>query len=170
MELWLETSLEVLFDNSVRAFPTTTKRQNSLDEVKIERLEWVPFRGMKTLFVKGLARRGGSKNECIILFKDVKYSKDRGKGMVELNASNGERVFLEPLSSSSTDVLVRCTCKDFYWRMVHFNKMDGSLFGRDRKKYEALHRPGSSNPLELSGSCKHLMKMSKVLSEASILR
>lgn len=170
MELWLETSLSDLYLNAVRAFPTTSRRQNSTDEVKIEHLEWVPFRGMRTLFVKGLAKRGGSKNECIMLFKNIKYSKEKGRGLVELNASNGETVFLEPLSSDATDVLVRCTCKDFHWRMTHFNKMDGSLFGRDRKKYEALYRPGSSNPMGLAGMCKHLMKMSKVLSEASLLR
>jgi hypothetical protein len=70
----------------------------------------------------------------------------------------------------SNDVLVRCTCKDFHWRMTHFNSLDGSLFGRDRRKYEALYRPGSSNPKELPGICKHLMKMGKALTESSIIR
>lgn len=170
MELWLETSLSELYSNTMRAFPRSLSRQNSVDEVKIEHLDWVPFRGMNTLFVKGLANRDGKKNECIMLFKGVKYSKGRAKGLVEVHASNGERVFLEPLSADSTDVLVRCTCKDFHWRMTHFNKVDGSLFGRDRKKYEALYRPGSSNPMELAGVCKHLMKMSKALSETNLLR
>jgi hypothetical protein len=170
MNLWVETSLSELYLNTVKAFPNTIKRQYSIDEVKIEHIDWVPFRGMGTLFVKGLARREGSKNECVILFKGVKYSKSAQKGFVEITASNGERVFLERLSVESTDVAVRCTCKDFYWRMVHFNKIDGSLYGRDRKKYEALYNPGSSNPMEMAGICKHLIKMSKALSEARLLR
>jgi hypothetical protein len=168
--IWIETSLDELYKRTLAAFPTTTKRQNSVDEVKIEHLEWVPFKGMKTLFVKGQARRDESKNECIMLFKGVKYHKEMQLGLVEVSASDGQTVFVEPLSYKSTDVLVRCTCKDFYWRMTHFNKIDRSLFGRDRKKYEALLRPGSSNPTESASLCKHLMKMSKVLSEASILR
>lgn len=170
MEIWLEASLAELYNNTLAAFPNAEKRQNSVDEVKIEHLEWVPFRGMRTLFIKGLANRGGSKNDCIMLFKGVKYHAKEGPGLVEVRASNGETVFVEPLSYRSTDVMVRCTCKDFYWRMTHFNKMDGSLFGRDRKKYEALVRPGTSNPKELAGLCKHLIKMSKVLSSADLLR
>lgn len=168
--MWLEASLAELYNNTLAAFPKTQKRQHSVDEVRIENLQWVPFRGMRTLFVKGLARREGSKNECIMLFKGVKYHGRKDPGLVEIRASNGETVLLEPLSHESTDVLVRCTCKDFHWRMTHFNKMDGSLFGRDRKKYEALVRPGTSNPEELAGVCKHLMKMSRVLSKASLLR
>lgn len=163
----METSLNGLYSNILKAFPGTSKRQHAVDEVIIEGIRWVPFRGLGTLFVKGLARREGSKNECIILFKGVKYLGDGGVG---LNASNGERVFLEPLSMESTNVLVRCTCEDFHWRMKHFNKEDGSLYGRDRKKYEAKFSPGSSNPEELSGICKHLVKMAKVLRESSILR
>jgi hypothetical protein len=170
MKIWLETSLEDLYSNTLRAFPTTVKRQNSVDEVKIEHLDWVPFKGVRTLFVKGQARRDESKNECIMLFKGIKYHEENAPGLVEIKASNGETVFVEPLSYKATDVLVRCTCKDFHWRMTHFNKMDGSLFGRDRKEYEALSRPGTSNPMEMAGLCKHLMKMSKVLSEASLLK
>lgn len=169
MDTFLETTLAGLHDSVLKAFPGTTRRQHSVDEVRIEHLHWVPFRGMGTLFVKGQARRGGSKNECVIVFKDVRYG-SRGKGMVELRASNGETVFLEPILMDSNDALVRCTCKDFHWRMTHFNSLDGSLFGRDRRKYEANFRPGSSNPEELPGICKHLMKMGKALSESSILR
>ena len=170
MDIWLETSLNGLYDNILKAFPETQKRQNAVDEVKIEHLLWVPFRGMNTLFVKAQARRDESKNECMILFKKVKYHPSAGRGLVELRASNGEVVFLETLSSEKTEVLVRCTCEDFHWRMTHFNKLDGSLYGRDRRKYEAKFRPGSSNPEELAGVCKHLIKMSRVLGESSIVR
>lgn len=166
MDTFVETSLAGLYSNIIKAFPSTTRRQYSTDEVKIEHLVWVPFRGMRTLFVKAQARRDGSKNECLILFKGVEY----GSRGVELHASNGETVFLKPLSMESTDVLVRCTCEDFHWRMKHFNKLDRSLYGSDRKKYEASLRPGSSNPMELPGVCKHLIKMAKVLKESSVVR
>lgn len=170
MKIWLETTLSELYQNTIKAFPSTLKRQNSIDEVIIEHLDWIPFKGMKTLFLKGLAKRGESKSECIILFKDVTYSDEKEKGFLEIKTSNGKVVFVKQLSYESNDVLVRCSCKDFYWRMAHFNKIDGSLYGRDRAKYEAIKNPESSNPSKLPGLCKHLIKMSKVLSQASLIK
>lgn len=170
MKFWIETTLSDLYNNTIKAFPTSLKRQNSIDEVVIEHLDWVAFKGMRTLFVKGLAKRGESKNECIILFKNVIYSEEQEKGFLDIKTSNGETVFVKPLSYDSNDVLVRCSCKDFYWRMTHFNKIDGSLYGRDRAKYEAVKNPESSNPSKLPGLCKHLIKMSKTLSQASLIK
>lgn len=166
---FLEVSLTQLYDNSVKAFPHTKKRQNSTDTIKIEHLDWIPFLGVKTLFVKGLAVNEGKKYESIILFKGVKYALGEGKKIIPIRTSTGKTVFIEQISALKDDVAVRCSCKDFYWRFLHFNKPEKALFGRDRKKYEAIQNPGSSNPQELSGMCKHLMKMGKILREANLL-
>jgi hypothetical protein len=166
---FLEVSLNQLYDNSVKAFPLTKKRQNSTDTVKIEHLDWVPFLGVKTLFIKGLAVNEGKKYESIMLFKGVKYALGEGKKIIPIQTSTGKKVFIEQISIKNDDVAVRCSCKDFYWRFLHFNKDPKALFGRDRKKYEAHHSPGSSNPQELAGMCKHLMKMGKILREANLL-
>lgn len=168
--LWIETSLNELYKNTINAFPNTKKRQNATDSIVFEHLDWVPFLGVKTLFVKGLAKNNGKKHESIILFKNIKYKESEAKKTVPLTASNGKKYFLEQISYDSNDVLVRCSCKDFYWRFTHFNKMDKSLFGRDRKKYEAIYNKGISNPDESAGLCKHLIKLAKVLKEANLLR
>lgn len=165
--LWLETSLLDLYKGSVKAFPRTSKRQNSTDTVKVEHLEWVPFQGVGTLFVKASVNNEGRKNESIILFKDVKY-RDSEKGAVPLMSSAGKEVFLERLSAAKNDVLVRCTCEDFKWRFNYYNSVDKSLFGRKRSKYEG-HGLWKANPMEEAGLCKHLMKLAKILSEANLL-
>lgn len=165
--LWLETSLLDLYKGSLKAFPRTTKRQNSTDPIKVEHLEWVPFEGVSTLFVKAMANNEGRKNESIILFKGVKYRNEE-KGSVPLISSGGKKVFIEQLSAKDNDVLVRCTCGDFRWRFNHYNSLDKSLFGRKRSKYEGQGL-WMANPMEEAGLCKHLMKLAKILGEANLL-
>jgi hypothetical protein len=167
MDIWLESSLKDLHDMAVQAFPHTTKRQNSTDTVRVEGMRWVPFRGLGTLFVKAVVNNEGRKNESIMLFKGVKYRE--GSAAVPVMTSKGEEVGLDRLSFSENGVLVRCTCEDFRWRFRHWNGEDGSLYGRAGRKYEAILRPGSSNPDESPGMCKHLMKMAKILRESGVL-
>ena len=167
--LWLESSLNDLYDSAVAAFPHTTKRQYATDSIKIVQVQWIPFLGMKTLFVKGLAQNEGREYNPIIVLKKVAYHEAQGPGVVPLKASDGETYFLERLSVNDTDVLVRCSCGDFAWRFNYYNHLDKSLQGPKRKKYEALYNPGSANPLQKEGLCKHLMKMAKVLKESEIL-
>jgi hypothetical protein len=167
--MWIESSLNNLYQSSVRAFPNTKARQYATNTIKITRLEWVPFLGMKTLFVKGLAQNEGKEYRPIILFKKVIYHENEGPHIATLRANDGYTYFLERLSLDNTDVLVKCSCGDFKWRGIHFNKLDGSLYGRDRKKYEALYNPGSANPQEMPILCKHLMKMMKALAESNVV-
>jgi hypothetical protein len=165
----LEVSLQKLYDSSILAFPSTTKRQHSIDTVVVEHLDWVPFIGVKTLFIKATIKNEGRKHESIMLFKGIKYALKEQKKTVPIMTSVGKKVFVEQISIEKDDVLVRCSCKDFQWRFTHLDKENKALFGRDRKKYEALYNPGSSNPLELPGICKHLIKMGKILKSSNLL-
>lgn len=166
----LETSIIELYKNTVKAFPKTTKRQYATDTVVIEKLDWIPFLGLKTLFIKGLSKNEGKKYDCIMLFKKINYKESIGKQIIKIIDSTGKQYFLEQINPENNDVLVRCNCPDFYWRFVHYNKLDKSLYGRDRKKYEAIKRPNTANPMELSGVCKHLIKMTKIIKESNLLR
>jgi hypothetical protein len=168
--IFIESSLNELYRSTVDAFPNTTKRQHATDSIHIANLQWTPFVGMKTLMVKGLAQNEDREYSPIIVFKNVIYHPNRDEyGLVQLTDITGAQYLLERLSSEENDVLVRCNCKDFYWRGVHFNKMDRSLHGRDRTKYEALHNPGSSNPQEMPILCKHLIKMAQAIRESTLL-
>jgi hypothetical protein len=169
MNLWLEASLSELYKNTLSSFPNTTKRQFAIDTVKIENLQWVPFQGVKTLFVKAIVNNEGRANESIMLFKNVNYQLNQKKGTVPVVGANGKKVFIEQISSEQNDVLVRCSCKDFYWTFLHFNSLEKSLFGRDRKRYEAIYNPDSRNPEHSPGLCKHLIKLSKILQNSNLL-
>ena len=166
--LWLESSLNDLYNSTVVAFPKTTKRQYAIDPIKITQLQWIPFLGMKTLFVKGMAKNENREYGPVIVLKRVLYHESQNAGIVPLKASDGKTYFLEKLSNENTDVLVRCNCNDFAWRFSYYNHLDKSLQGPKRKKYEALHNPGSANPAQSPGLCKHLIKLNKILQETSI--
>lgn len=164
----LESSINDLYNSTVQAFPRTTKRQNSIDLIKITEINWTPYLGMKTLFVKGNAYSEEShKNYSpIILFKNVTYHTNLQPNLIRLMASDDREYILEKLNYNENDVLVRCNCKDFNWRFQHFNYQDHSLYSKNRKKYEATINPGSANPLNLPGMCKHLIKFARVINKS----
>ena len=170
---WLEldeSNLNDLYRSTVRAFPRTTKRQFAIDEIRIAGVSWVPYKGIRTLFAKGWAKNEvkGTEYKPMILFKDVKYHNSRNHEWAEIIASNGSNYFFEKLNLQN-HVVLRCDCADFRWRFNYEDFRDRSLYGRVRKKYEAKENPGSSNPLELPGMCKHLIKLAHSLYHTGIL-
>jgi hypothetical protein len=169
--VFVESSLKDLYQSAENAFPHTTKRQYATHPVKIRHIQWVPFVGMKTLFVKGSAMNEGREYNPTIVFKKVTYHEAQGLSIVTLQANDGKTYYLSPLSLENTDVLVRCNCHDFRWRFSYYNSLEKSLQGPKPKKYEPV--PGSNrppaNPTESSGMCKHLMKFAQALRGSTII-
>ncbi len=164
MSLFAESSLEDLYQSAVDAFPHTTMRQHATDTIVITNLRWMPYLGMKTLFIKALAQNEGREYSPIILFKKVNYNSDE----VKIIASDDKEYSFGKLSLENTDVVLRCNCKDFHWRGNYADFLDGSLWGRKRKKYESKGLRPPVNPTNAPMICKHLMKTAHVLREAGI--
>jgi len=161
--LFSESTWPELYQSAVDAFPHTTRRQYAIDPITISELRIVPFLGFRTLFLRTRALNEDREYRPMIVVKNVQYREHRGPGVVELRASDGESYLLEPPALEDHDLILRCNCPDFYWRFNYFDHLDRSLFGRVRRKYEAKANPGSANPQEMPGVCKHLMKMAQVL-------
>jgi hypothetical protein len=159
-----ESSLNDIFQSTVTAFPKTQKRQHATDTIKITQLNWMPFEGMKTLFVRALAQNEGREYNPVILFKKVQFNEG-----VTLTANNGKTYKVKPLSLEENDVLLRCQCGDFHWRGNYADHLDHSLYGKKRKKYESLGLRPPVNPNNDPMMCKHLIKMVKILKESGIL-
>ena len=133
-------------------------------------MQLTPFIGVKTLFAKALATNteNGHEYNPMILFKNVSYHKnDDTKHLIEFMASDGKKYLFEKIKNN--DVLLRCNCNDFKWRFNFTDYTDHSLYGKLRTKYEAKFRPGSSNPKEMPGMCKHIIKFAKILNNSGIL-
>lgn len=165
-----ETTLHGLHNSAVAAFPNTTRRQHVVDEIKITRLEWIPYLGMKTLYLRGLAQNteNGHEYRPIILFKGVQYANPDEPDSLQFIASDGKQYFIEGLGADKNHVMVRCECKDFYWRFTHYDHLDRSLYGRNRRRYEGTTGI-KANPSELPGMCKHLMAMAMAIQDAGLI-
>lgn len=159
---FLESSAEQLYQSAVKAFPKTTLRQHAVQPIVIRELRWTPFVGVRTLFIKGLAQNEEREYATCVLFKDVNYQGNQ----VKITASDGLQYSFDKLSLENTDVLVRCNCPDFFWRFNYYDKLDNSLYGSKRKKYESSGPP--ANPMKLPGMCKHIMKTIKVIGESGV--
>lgn len=167
---WInESSINDLYQSAVGAFPETTKRQHAIDPIKITNLNWIPFLGVKTLYVRGLAQSEGKEYNPSIVFQGVKYSEEFESGLVKLSTNDG-LFFLERLSLDTNAVRVHCNCPDFRWRFRYYNYLDHSLYGPKGKKYVALGIGPPANPQEMPGMCKHLMKMCSVLEQAKLFK
>lgn len=162
MKSLFESSIEDLYKSTVRAFPRTTKRQHAVDPIIMEQLRWLPFLGVKTLFIKGHARNENRHYDTIILFKNVDYTKKE----VKITAIDGKIYNFGKLQIENTDASLRCTCPDFNWRFNYYNSLDKSLYGTKRSKYEGHGAP--ANPLQLPGMCKHLIATVQVLKDAEL--
>lgn len=145
----MESSVKELYDSAVLAFPNTKMRQHAVDPIEISNISTTPFIGMKTLFVKALARNEDRQYKPMFLFKNVDY--ENGPSLTE------------------NDVLVRCDCLDHRWRFAYFNHVNKSLYGKLPKKYESNGGP-PANPQQLPGLCKHLMATASYLKNQNFLK
>lgn len=171
-KLFLERSFDSLYGSTVAAFPETKFRQHATDPIRIVRLNWTPFRGMKTLFVRGLAQNfdtGGGEYQPIITFKNVDYHETLTPESVGIVATDGNEYFLSPLSRDH-DILCRCDCKDFSYRFNWYDHVDRSLYGRPRPPYQRrTENYPPANPQERPGFCKHLIKMFHSLEDSGLV-
>jgi len=160
-----ESSLKELYQSTVKTFPSTTKRQYAIDTIKIVSLRWIPYLGVKTLYIKALAQNTENSKEYnpIILFKDIVYIYKKEKNSVEILDSNQKKYIINKIQDN--DVLVRCNCKDFYWRGNYADHLDKSLYGTKRTPYKGRY---SVNPNNEPMICKHLIKLYKVLSNSGL--
>lgn len=162
--IFSEINLNNLYDSTVNTFPRTTKRQNSIDPIKIVEMHWTPFIGVKTLFIKGLAESSAKVYSPMILFKNVNYKPS--KNIVNIFV-NEQKYSFEELSKN--DVMVRCSCLDFGFRGSFANFTNKCLLNKLRKKYESLGIYPPVNPENNPMMCKHIIKLAKALEDAGVV-
>ena len=173
-----EVTIDQLYRSTLRAFPKTSKRQNSIDMINIESMDWVPYVGMMTLLISSTVRGEGFRNpterkaqtyKTLIVFKNVQYESSSNPHNIGLMTKNGDAIYLRPINHLKKDVLVRCACTDFKFRFAPYNKESKALYGRFTPYIRKTDTWPSVNPTQAPGVCKHLIKLAHAVKDSGIL-
>lgn len=171
--LLIEATTDELQRSAVAAFPATTKRQHSADTINVANITYdasIRERKTKSLKIKGLAVNNGKKYDMVIQFDKVVYEPTDTPNNVTFLSIDGQDYHIVPISTSTHNAKVSCTCLDFHHRFALWNFNDKSLYGRRPRMYrrKTTTRP-PANPTHSPGLCKHLMKFVTVLQRTGLL-
>lgn len=170
--LLLELTYNKLLTQTKQA-PTIkdSPRDQNANKVQIQEVNLIPSLQNKTLTAKARTRTSDKFYETIIVFSGVQYFDEGGHGRQEIQAMDGSTYFIDPIRPYKSNVKVRCTCLDFYFRFSVWDQRDDALTGDPPEPY---HRKTDSyppvNPSKVSGLCKHIIKLTNYLKQQRIIR
>jgi len=152
------------------------KRQFSTQPLIVTEIKITPYKGTKSLLVRGIVNSdSGKQYQTIIMFTRIKYVddiddvNDIDADTVDFTANNGEEYKIERINLNTNDVKVRCECLDFRWRFADYNAANKDLYGRKPPPYVKKTNRGPVNPNKVPGVCKHLIKTFEVLMESDLV-
>ncbi len=170
--LLLELTYNKLLTQTKQA-PTIkdSPRDQNANKVQIQEVNLIPSLQNKTLTAKARTRTSDKFYETIIVFSGVQYFDEGGHGRQEIQATDGSTYFIDPIRPYKSNVKVRCTCLDFYFRFSVWDQRDDALTGDPPEPYR---RKTDSyppvNPQKVSGLCKHIIKLTNYLKQQRIIR
>lgn len=166
-----ESTYDNLEANITTSFPTTKKRQHATNEVRVQKLDLIPYLGTQMLHVRAISVGStGQQYQQAIQFLRVKFEQAKTTENVEFTGADGKQYFVTPINLNNHNVKVRCNCLDFYHRFAHYNHGDKSIVGRAPVPYQrkTTTRP-EVNPDHVPGMCKHLIKVVQQLQTQGII-
>ena len=156
-----ESTYDDLESNITTSFPNTKKRQHATNEVRIQRVDIIPYVGTQMLHVRAISTgSSGQQYQQAIQFLRVKFEPTKTPENVEVLANDGKTYYIQSIDLNNHNVKVRCNCLDFYHRFAFWNHGDKSIVGRAPAPYQrkTTTRP-DVNPDLVPGMCKHLIKV-----------
>lgn len=163
-----ETSTIHQLKSTVNVFFDTPRDQKSR-QVIVDHLTFVPYLDDNQLLVRANTRTKTNKYNTAILFNDVKFVEENTPHAVPIMANN-DKYYIYSIKKNQSDVLVSCTCLDFYYMFSVWNQKDTSLLGDPPEPYiKKTDRP-LRNPQRQPGVCKHILRLSDEIIGKGILK
>lgn len=156
-EILVEVSYNFLLNNTRSNFDRGREERSS--RVKITNTIFVPAISTNELQVEGEARTTSSSYTPKIIFQNVIFRDEPGTGTASIMGTDGEQYHFDRINKSRADVKVACSCLDFYWRFAAFNHRDGALAAEPPDPYSKKTDREPVNPNEVSGVCKHIIRL-----------
>ena len=165
-EILLEISYDTLLSNTRSNFDTG--RDDRAGKVKIVNTIFVPAPNSDELQVQGEARTTNNSYQSRIIFENVIFKPEQDSETVSVIGTDGEEYHFSRINKARTDVKVSCTCLDFYYRFAAFNHRDNALASEPPEPYSKKTNRAPVNPAEVSGVCKHLIRLVEELEKNNI--
>lgn len=171
-QLLLELTYNQLIAQTKRgATIKDSPREQNANKVQVHEVNLLPSLQEKTLTAKSRTKSKDKFYETIIVFSGVQYFTEGGHGRQQIQATDGSTYFIDPIRPYKSNVKVRCTCLDFYFRFSVWDQRDGALTGDAPEPYRRktdTYPP--VNPQKVSGLCKHIIKLTNYLRQEKIIR
>lgn len=146
-------------------------RAQNASKVQVQEVTLIPSLQDKTLTAKSRTRSKDKFYETIIVFSGVKFFTEGGNGRQEIQVTDGSTYYIDPIRPYKSNVKVRCTCLDFYFRFSVWDQRDDALTGEAPEPYRRKTQSYPPvNPQKVSGLCKHIIKITDYLRQQRIIR
>lgn len=151
----LEATYDQLYQQTVSAFPKTHKRQHVVGDVRVQKLQYVPYPEAGRLGINSVTKTtNGDMHQQRMVIEGVDFD---ANGTAQVVGSVGRPVPLVPINLFDSNCKVNCNCMDFYWRFATWNAGDGALDGKAPPPYVKKTDRPPVNPSQSPGLCKHLI-------------
>ncbi len=169
-EFLAELSLGKLQRNTDQFFDTD--REGRSHDVAVSNIAYTPSVEGKSLLCETVATTEDGSYRVFIELDGVTVSTQPQTGMTEIQATNGEKYFIAPVSYNLNQAKVSCQCLDFYMRFAFYDYNADALYGDKPKPY--VKRPGSTrgpaNPSRVPGMCKHIRATAYKMQDEGVLK
>jgi hypothetical protein len=152
--------LEISYNKLLRSTDSKMPgRSDRASDVTLTNTVFIPYVNDNYLEVESEARTKNGKYITRIVFENVVFKDEGDNGMSKIISPDGTEYYFKPINKNRSDVKVSCTCLDFYYRFAAFNQRDNALASDPPKPYVKKTDRAPVNPSEISGVCKHLIRM-----------
>lgn len=154
----LEVTLYQLNRSTQNGFDDQRKQKSP--RMQLTDIQYTPTneKGKQGLIVKSHCISGDSGNhyDQVIQFNKVVYEDEDTPQNTTVPTAGGQTAHINTESLANSDVKVRCTCLDFYWRFANFDFKQKALMGDPNPPYVRKTNRPPVNPLQKAGICKHI--------------
>jgi hypothetical protein len=152
----LEISYDKLIGNTDGNFDGRSDRAS---DVRLTNTVFIPHFNDNMLEIKAESQTKNGKYTSRVIFQNVIFKDDEEQGTSKIITPDGSEYYFKSINRRRGDVKVSCSCLDFYWRFASFNHRDNALASDPPKPYVKKTDRPPVNPKQLSGVCKHLIRL-----------
>jgi hypothetical protein len=165
-----EITLPQIDANNTRGFPATQKRQHIVNTVNVQNIKFIPYIPSTTLQVLAETQSNGHNYNTSMVFDNVQFQEEPDQRTVVVHGTDNEDHNITPILIMQDQVKVDCTCADFRFRFAQQHFKNKSLVGNPPPQYIAKTNRPSVNPMDVLGSCKHILALRDKLRIMRVIR